>query len=158
MTVFITAADLTISPGGENISADWAEAMITDTVAKAALVAPCILRPDFAENEWKMAALKAILRTAILRWADAGSGALSSYSVSAGPFSQSESFDNRQYRRAMFWPTEIIDLRKLCLTTEPGDAYMVDMTGLADRPNPLEGVTINADPGYEPMGRWADDS
>ena len=83
-----------------------AQAMIDDALALAARVAPCILTEDF---EYATAA-KAILRGAILRWNDSGSGALQAQT--AGPFGQT--LDTRQVRKGMFWPSEIEQLQELC--------------------------------------------
>lgn len=83
-----------------------AQAMIDDAEAMAALAAPCILSADF-ENK---AAVKAILRGAVLRWNDSGSGAMQS--TTSGPFGQV--LDTRQDRKGMFWPSEIEQLQNLC--------------------------------------------
>lgn len=87
-----------------------AEAMIADAEAKAALAAPCITDPAFQEDAALVAALVAILRGAVLRWHEAGTGALQQFG--AGSFQGS--LDTRQPRRGMFWPSEIADLRDLC--------------------------------------------
>lgn len=84
--------------------------MIADSEALASLAAPCINDPDFREDEALLAAVKAVLRGAILRWNDAGSGAISQ--IGSGPFQMST--DTRATRRAMFWPSEIEQLRNLC--------------------------------------------
>lgn len=83
-----------------------AQAMIDDTLAMAARVAPCILAADFEYD----AAAKAILRGAILRWNDSGTGALQAQT--AGPFGQT--LDTRVERKSMFWPSEIEQLQELC--------------------------------------------
>lgn len=88
------------------IDATKAQAMIDDALALAARVAPCILADTFAYA----AAAKAILRGAILRWNDSGSGALQAQT--AGPFGQT--LDTRQVRKGMFWPSEIEQLQELC--------------------------------------------
>src|SRR3569833_383278 len=85
-----------------------AQAMIDDAEAMAALIAPCILATDFANT----AAVKAILRGAVLRWNDAGSGALQAQN--AGPFGMT--VDTRQDRRGMFQPGDIEQLQNLCGT------------------------------------------
>ena len=105
-------------------------AMIEDAEAMAVLAAPCISSPEFAADVVKVAALKAILRGAILRWNDAGSGAV--VQQGAGPFQQT--VDTSKTRRGMFWPSEIEQLRNLCSGSASGDAFMVDMTGVADAP------------------------
>lgn len=101
------------------IDAAKAQAMIDDAMALAARVAPCILSSDFAYPD----AAKAIIRGAILRWNEAGTGALQAQQ--AGPFGQT--VDTRQQRRGMFWPSEISDLAKLCTDgTAGGRAFEVD--------------------------------
>lgn len=106
-----------------------ADAMIEDALAMAELVAPCIADQDFAHA----AAAKAIIRGAILRWHDSGTGAVSAQA--AGPFQQT--LDNRVQRRAMFWPSEIEQLQKLCRSAT-ARAYEVDLTptgaGVPDDP------------------------
>jgi len=112
----ITVDDLT--PFAQ-IDAAKAQAMIDDALALAARVAPCITDPAFAYPD----AAKAILRGAILRWNEAGTGALQAQQ--AGPFGQT--VDTRQQRRGMFWPSEITELAKLCAdSAASGRAYEVD--------------------------------
>lgn len=117
--VYLSVQDL--APFAEIPSAK-AEAMIEDALALAARVAPCILQPTFLHD----GAARAILRGAILRWHDAGSGALQSQQV--GPFGQS--IDSRQQRRGMFWPVEIEQLQALCATGEQSGAFGIDTVGL----------------------------
>lgn len=92
-----------------------AQAMIEDALAIAATVAPCILTDSFQSA----AAAKAIIRGAVLRWNEAGSGATTSETV--GPWSTSTSAP----RKGMFWPSEVTDLQKLC-STSTGAAFAVD--------------------------------
>lgn len=84
--------------------------MITDAESMAALAAPCIASNEFLMDTTFMGALKAILRGAVLRWNDTGTGSITQ--VGAGSFQQTT--DTRQQRRSMFWPSEIEDLRNLC--------------------------------------------
>ena len=98
--------------------------MIDDALALAARVAPCILEDTF-EHE---AAARAILRAAILRWNDSGSGAYQSQQ--AGPFGMQ--LDTRQQRRSMFWPSEIEALQELCRDGDPTtQAFTIDSTPAA---------------------------
>ncbi|WP_051549264.1 hypothetical protein [Nocardioides sp. URHA0032] len=97
-----------------------AEAMIEDAEAMALLAAPCISVDGFAHST----AVKAILRGAVLRWNDSGSGALQAQT--AGPFGQT--LDTRQERRGMFWPSEIVALQNLCATGQ-GGVYSVSLAG-----------------------------
>lgn len=93
-----------------------AYAMIEDAEAVAARLAPCIADENFVHA----AAAKAILRGAVLRWNEAGSGAINQ--VSSGPFQMST--DNRQQRRGMFLPSEISELQALCRTSRVGLSEM----------------------------------
>jgi hypothetical protein len=117
MGTFLQPSDLT--PFAV-IDSTKAAAMIEDAEAMAVLVAPCITADDFAFE----AALKAILRGAILRWNDSGTGALSAQT--AGPFGQT--LDTRQQRRAMFWPSEIEQLQDLCADIG-GGVYSTSLAG-----------------------------
>jgi len=105
MTAIITVEDL--KPFAQ-IDALKAQAMIDDALAMAVMVAPCLGNDDLEPA--KAAAAKAILRGAILRWDEAGTGALQSQTT--GPFGQV--IDTRQPRRAMFWPSEITQLQAIC--------------------------------------------
>lgn len=100
------------------IDATKAEAMIADAEATAILTAPCLTDLEDAQ---KLGAVKAILRAAILRWHDAGTGAVQQ--VSAGPFQQSIQV---QARRSLFWPSEIEQLQGLCKTGGGDKAFAVD--------------------------------
>lgn len=96
-----------------------AQAMIDDAVAQTLRVAKCLRDAD-AET---LAAAKAILRRALLRWNDAGGGAVTQ--VSALSFSQS--IDTRVTNsRGLFWPSEITDLQELCKAESDGKAYNID--------------------------------
>ena len=118
--VSLTPDDLT--PFAE-IDEAKAQAMIDDALALAARVAPCITDADFEFAD----AAKAILRAAILRWNDSGSGAVTQQT--AGPYSQS--YDNRSERRSLFWPSEIDALRDLCREgATTGQAFTIETAPL----------------------------
>ncbi|MGW4124763.1 hypothetical protein [Nocardia sp. NPDC004711] len=119
MGTFIGTGDL--APFA-TIATAQAEAMIDDAEAMAALAAPCITAADFPDV--KKAAVKAILRAAILRWAEAGSGAVTT--KTAGPFGQT--IDTSQPRRSLFWPSEVNNLQSLCKPEGEGKAYSIDTT------------------------------
>lgn len=108
-----------ITPFAE-IPADRLAAMIADVSAMAVLVAPC-LGDEATLEESQKAAAKAVLRGAILRWNDAGTGAFQAQA--AGPFSVQT--DTRQQRRGAFWPSEIEQLQDIC-GGEAGKAFSVD--------------------------------
>ena len=115
-SVFIGVEDL--APFA-SIEAGKAQAMIEDALAQAAWVAPCITSEDFAHA----GAAKAIIRGAVLRWHESGSGAVPQQTQ--GPFSQT--IDTRVQRRAMFWPSEIVDFRDL-FASSAKKVFQVDTT------------------------------
>ncbi len=108
------------------IDADKAQAMIDDAEAQASLAAPCLTSPDDLDDHQR-AAVKAILRGAILRWNDSGSGAYQQQTT--GPFSVS--YDTRQTRRSLFWPSEIDQLQSICTAIAGGSgaAWSIDTGG-----------------------------
>ena len=120
-----------------------ATAMIADALGLAAQVAPCILEVDFKHPD----AAKAVLRGAILRWHDSGSGAAASKTW--GPYS--ETLDTRTPRRAMFWPSEIEQLQSMCATST--GAFTIDAV-------PCDPAILHADictvnfGGYCSCGAW----
>lgn len=116
--VQITPADL--APFA-TIEQAKAEAMIADALAWAALDAPCILSETFEYAD----AAKAIIRKAILRWNDSGSGAFSQRQQTTGPFAVGESIDTRVNRDSMFTDGEIASLKRLC-TGETSGAFQID--------------------------------
>lgn len=134
--MFLVPADLTAFA---TIDETKALAMIEDSEAMALLAAPCLSDPDFLADAALVSVVKAVLRGAILRWNDAGSGAVTQQG--AGPFQQT--VDTRTVRRGMFWPSEIAQLRDLCaaFSGEGSDgAFMVNMVrdpgpSLASRPD-----------------------
>lgn len=118
MGTFLDPSDLPDNLG-QGIGLD-ADSMIEDAEALAVLVAPCITEEGFAFT----AAVKAILRGALMRWNDSGTGALQAQT--AGPFGQT--LDTRQERRAMFWPSEIEQLQNLC-SDLGGSNYTTSLAG-----------------------------
>lgn len=95
--------------------------LIRDGLAMARRVAPCIDDEGFEHAD----AATAIIRGAVLRWAESGSGGVTSESNTAGPFAFQQSFDNRQTRRSLFFPSEIRELEALCQSGN-GKAFAVD--------------------------------
>lgn len=112
-----------------------AQAMIDDALALAARVAPCIKDANFEYAD----AAKAVIRGAILRWNEAGTGALQQQQV--GPFGQT--LDTRQQRRGMFWPSEIEQLQDLCRGDETSGAFDIDTVGAAGRAGHADICSLN---------------
>lgn len=119
MATFLTVDDLVPFA---TIEEEKAQAMIDDATAVALMAAPCLDSEDTPLTETQLAAVKAVVRGAILRWNEAGTGALASQT--AGPFSQT--LDNRQQRRSMFWPSEIEQLQNICKVEGDGGAFSID--------------------------------
>ena len=102
--VSITPDDL--KPYRPDIPPDQAQAMIDDAMAYAAFIAPCILDPRF-EYE---AAAEAIIKQAIVRWYDAGTGSITSQT--AGPFAVQ--IDTTVRRNGFFTDKEEDQLKAMC--------------------------------------------
>jgi hypothetical protein len=106
LTDILTVDDLALFA---EIDEEKAEAMISGAVAMAAIVAPCLDDPD-ALTPKQLAAAQMIIRDAVLRWADSGSGAATTQT--AGPFGVT--YDTRTPRKTLFWPSEITALQRVC--------------------------------------------
>lgn len=118
MAVLLTTGDL--APFA-TIDSDKAAAMIADAIATATIAAPCMATPDTL-TAVQLAAAKAVIRGAVLRWNESGNGATQSSAM--GPFNMV--VDTKQPRRAMFWPSEIADLQKICKGGSDGGAFSID--------------------------------
>lgn len=132
MSTFLSVRDLT--PFNPGIDPEQAAQMIEDVDALAVLVAPCIADPGFQH----IGAVRALLRGAVLRWADAGSGALASQT--AGPFGIT--LDTRTERRGLLWPSEIAQLQGMC-SGRGGGAFSVDTTPGTGRLAHLDTCSVN---------------
>jgi hypothetical protein len=128
MGTFLDASDLIPFAEVDSVKAD---AMIADAEAMAVLAAPCITAVGFAHGD----AVRAILRGAVLRWNIAGDGALQAKTI--GPFG--ETYDTRQERRGMFWPSEVVALQNLCATYQ-GGVYSVSLAG--PDPDPADSIPL----------------
>ncbi len=100
-----------------NIDQEKAQAFIDDALALAVLVAPCLAEP----TPEVIPAAKAILRGAVLRWYDVGTGAV----VSQASGSDSVTYDTSRSRRNQFFPNEIVQLQKLCKDSTKGAAFTI---------------------------------
>lgn len=101
-----------------DIDTGKAEQWIVDALAWAYRAAPCLKDPDTPEDT--LDAAKAVIRSAILRWNDSGTGAV--VTQQAGQFSQT--VDNRNPRKSLYWPSEIRQLSSLC---GKGRAFTIDL-------------------------------
>lgn len=139
MGTFLEVSDLT--PFAD-IAVAKAEAMIEDAEAQAMLVAPCLgdedLDPELTAIQ--VAATKSILRGAILRWDEAGTGIRQS--ITTGPFG--ETTDTTQTRKGMFWPSEITNLQAICSNGDSGKAFSVDTVGGCSIHSPICALAFGA--------------
>jgi hypothetical protein len=129
---FITPTDLVPFA---TIEAVKAAAMIADAESMAILAAPCLPglltapTDETPEAEAlrlaKLAAVKAILRGAILRWDDVGSGAVQTTQEQNGPWGVQQTVAP-QVRKSMFWPSELEQLQGICASGQKGKAYSLD--------------------------------
>lgn len=121
-------------------------AMIEDAEATAATVAPCILEAEFLANSTRKAYVKAVIRGAVLRWNESGTGAYQAQT--AGPFGVT--MDTRQQRRGMLFPSEIEQLQEACKRFRAGDAddgaaATISMIPQGSRLSTLDGAVVNGD-------------
>lgn len=119
--MYLTPDDL--APFAE-IDEAKARAMIADAEATAATVAPCITEDEFINNAVREAYVKSVIRGAVLRWHESGTGAFQQQT--AGPFTVG--MDTRQQRRGMFFPSEIEQLQDACkrFRGQTSQAFSVD--------------------------------
>lgn len=86
-------------------------AMIEDAESMAVSVAPCLEDITLPLTDAQRGTVKAVLRRAVLRWNEVGTGAVTQQS--AGPFQQSLD-TTRSAPKSLFWPSEIADLQAVC--------------------------------------------
>lgn len=99
------------------------QVVIDDTEAIARLEAPCIASIIAGTEDF--AAIKAIVRSAVVRWVESGNGVWQAQS--AGPFSIQT--DTRQPRKAVFTDSELGQLQRICERVSGGGAsraYVID--------------------------------
>lgn len=87
------------------IDTSQALALVEHAEALALATAPCLT--DLASDG--VAAARAVLVGAVLRWYNAGDGMVTTQT--AGPFSRTVDSSSKRF---LFWPSEIKALRKLC--------------------------------------------
>lgn len=118
MTEIITPDDLPDDIVSNAMAAMWIEG----ANARASRVAPCLASTDPAPTSDQIAEARLILVGAIIRWSQAGSGALESQS--AGVFGMT--VDTRQRGGYNLWPSEITQLQDICKSGGESKAFAVD--------------------------------
>lgn len=105
--------------------------MVDDVVAQAKNAAPCLKSLDLEVDADEVAFVRSVMRGALRRFAEAGSGALQQHTQTALGFSETQTFDTRQQRRRLLWPSEVADLQRFCAeranTPVTGSAFTVAM-------------------------------
>lgn len=114
MARFLQFSDL--SPLAPSLTQAEADIYIEDVEAQAAVEAPCILDDGF-EHE---AAVRSILRQAVLRWHRAGEGGLASKQQAAGSFSLTDTIDTRSHGEGRLYAGEVRRLKALCRVSTSG--------------------------------------
>lgn len=118
MTAIISADDLPADVAANSMSAVW----VAGANARASRVAPCLASTNPAPTEGQLADAKLILIGAVIRWSQAGAGALQSQT--AGPFAVT--LDTRQRGGFNLWPSEISQLQDICKNGAESQAYSID--------------------------------
>ena len=121
MALIIEAIDLPEDIASNAMAPIW----IDGANARASRVAPCLASTDPAPTHDQLAEARLVLIGAVLRWAEAGSGAVQSKSV--GP--AAVTFDTSQARGFKLWPNEIVQLQDICKSSESAKAFSIDTIG-----------------------------
>lgn len=122
MAEIIGADDLPDDVAGNAMSEVWVEG----ANARASRVAPCLGGTDPGPTEDQLAEARLILIGAVIRWSEAGSGALQSQTQTAGPFTSETTLDTRQRTGFNLWPSEIRQLQDICKNGGKPKAFSVD--------------------------------
>lgn len=104
---YLTAADL--AGFGTGLDADTLTSMIGDAYALAVAAAPCLAE---GLGEAQTAAVRAILRGSVLRWA--AQMTRDDRQMTAGPFSIGPTPGSGGERRPLLWPSDITELQGIC--------------------------------------------
>lgn len=116
MAEIITAADLPDDVASNAMSSTW----VNGANARASRVAPCLTEAEATDDQKAEARL--ILIGAVIRWSQAGAGAVQSQN--AGPYGVT--VDTRQRTGFNLWPSEINQLQDICKNGSEEKAYFID--------------------------------
>lgn len=128
MTDIITSTDLPDDVASNAMVDMW----VAGANAKAVRVAPCLGSATPGPTEDQLAEAKLILVGAVIRWSQAGAGAVQQQV--AGPFSQT--LDTRQRGGYNLWPSEISQLQDICKTSGQ-QAYGIDTVQASGGHSPI---------------------
>lgn len=102
--------------------------MIEDVEALAVAAAPCLSDPS-ALTDAQSATVRAVVRGAILRWADYTMR--DDRQMTAGPYSIGPAAGSSGERKPLLWPTEIASLQEVCAAMSGRAAGSVGQVRLA---------------------------
>lgn len=129
MAEIITTDDLPAEVASNAMVGMWVDGVN----ARASRVAPCLASDDPAPSEEQLAEAKMILIGAVVRWSQAGAGALQSGTM--GPFGVT--LDTRQRVGFNLWPSEITQLQDICRNGSESKAFAVDTVCTAVQHSPI---------------------
>lgn len=118
MVEIIKSTDLPDDVAANAMSETW----VNGANARASRVAPCLAGTNPPPTPDQLAEAKLILIGAVIRWSQAGAGAMQSQIM--GPFGVT--FDTRQRGGFNLWPSEITQLQDICKNGTESKAYSVD--------------------------------
>lgn len=98
-----------VSPLIPNVPEAKGRILVEDVVARAKNLVP-ELEAQLTDSQ--VAVAKAVIRKAVARWADSGSGGVTTKSQTAGPYQTSETYEARG-DRPLFYDSEIDELRAI---------------------------------------------
>ena len=98
-----------VAPLVPNVTEAKGRILLEDVMARAKNLVP-ELEDKLTESQNSVA--KAIIRKAVARWADSGSGGVTTKSQTAGPYQTSETYEGRG-DRPLFYDSEIAELRAI---------------------------------------------
>lgn len=118
MATIIYTLDLPDDIASHSMAATW----VNGANARASRVAPCLASSNPAPTEDQLAEAKLVLIGAVIRWAEAGSGAFQSKTI--GPMGVT--FDTSQRSGFKLWPSEITQLQDICKNGSESKAFSID--------------------------------
>jgi hypothetical protein len=124
----ISSADLPADVASNAMTRVW----VDGANARASRVAPCLDSTDPAPTAAQLAEAKLILIGAVIRWSQAGAGALQSQT--AGPFAAT--LDTRNRAGFNLWPSEINQLQDICKGGK-ASAFAIDTVASGNSHSPV---------------------
>lgn len=129
MAEIITSADLPDEVAANAMAGLW----VDGANARASRVAPCLAATDPEPSDDQLAEAKLILIGAVIRWSQAGSGALQSLQAMAF----GATFDTRQRSGFNLWPSEITQLQDICKSASESKAFSIDTVNCGSQHSPI---------------------